>query len=239
MKNNGLTTKIILAINWLLGVIFFRILNWTKVISRGKIPHETGVLFVASHFTMVDSWLIGSCFNLFDIFFQQKIIPYNLPDQQNFVLGKNKFPRLKTIFKYPLYLLNLLASWWISHSKCIPVNRAAGGREAHEKVIQIISNKESNVLLFPESRRRRKNEPIKISASVGELIVKAKPQKITPIRLIGLPMKGSFFPVIFRRPKVIIGEPLIIPELQTANCKGNYYLLAKKIIDAIENLQPI
>jgi len=238
-KDNGPATRIVLALNWLVGVIFFRLLNWTRVYSRGKIPKEKGIIFVASHFTMVDSWLIGTCFNIFDILFRNDVIPYNLPDEKNFVLGKNIFPRLKTIFKYPLYLLNLLASFWIRHSKCIPVNRTAGGREAHKKVINILTSFSGNVLLFPESRRRRKNEPIKISASVGKLIVDAKPSKIIPIRLMGLPLKGSFLPVIFRRPKIIIGKPLMIPELSTASANGDYKKITEQIIMAIESLQPI
>ena len=235
MTAGSLLTKIVLTINWFLGVIYFRILNWTKV--YGRIPRETGILFVSSHYTMVDSWLIGTCLNVFDILFRNDVIPYNLPDEKNFVLGKNIFPRIKTIFKYPFYLLNLLASFWIWHSKCIPVNRAAGGKVAHQKVIEILSQRQSNILLFPESRRRRQGEPIKISASVGKLIVDAKPSKIIPIHLMGLPLKGSFLPVIFRRPKIIIGQPLLIPELTTASVNGDYKKITEQIIKAIESLQ--
>lgn len=218
MKDNGLATRIVLGLNWLFGVIFFHLLNWTRVYFRYKIPKETGILFVASHFTMVDSWLIGTCFNLFDILFKTKIIPYNVPEKKNF---------------YRLWPIN----WWLNHSKCIPIVRKSGGHKAHQKIIEIISSRSSNVLIFPESTRRRKNLPIKISDSIGKLIVDCQPKMIIPIKLMGLPYKGSFLPVLFRRPKIIIGEPLIIEGLSLANCRTNYHSIAEQVIKGIEGLK--
>lgn len=220
MKKDSLATKIVLALNWLVGVLLFRILNWTRVYKNSRLPKETGIIFVASHFTMVDSWLIGTCFNLFDIIFRTKILPYNVPERKNF-------------YKFRI------VRWWLDHSKCIPIIRKTGGKDAHQKIIEIIKFRSSNVLIFPESTRRRKDTLIKISNSVGKLITNCRPQKIVPIKLIGLPYKGSFLPVLFRPVKIIIGNPLIIPEITTAQTRDDYHLIAKKIIDAIENLQPI
>lgn len=237
MKENGLATRIVLALNWLGGIILFRLLNWTSVYGQKNIPKESGTLFVASHFTMSDSWLIGTCFNLFDIFLNPDLIPYNLADEKNFALKKNKFPKISKFLEWVINLLNLLVGWWFRHSKCIPTNRQAGGINAHKRVVLILSNNESNILLFPESGRRRENEPIQISASVGKLICNSGAKNVIPIKLTGLPYKGGFIPVIFKKLEVIFGEPIIIPKLENPK-NGDYKLITQLVIDTIENLSP-
>lgn len=233
MSDKNITTKIILAINWLLGAIYFHIFNWTYIYGKKNIPKESGTLIVASHFTMSDSWLIGICFYLFDIFFKFNIIPYNLPDENNFALKKNKFPKISKLLKWIINLLNLFVGWWFRHSKCIPVNRAAGGRKAHEKIKEVL--KTSNVVIFPGSGRRRENQPIKISTSVGKLIYESGAKNIIPIKLAGLPYKGGFFPVIFKKLKIFIGQPIILPQFDDPQ-NGDYKSITQFVIDSIENL---
>lgn len=238
MKDKNLSSKLVMMINWTLGMIYYGLLNWPKVYYHHPIPQITGIIFVSSHFTMSDSWLFSRLISPFDIFQDLDFVPYNLPDQKNFVLGKRKMPEKFGLLNYVIYPFHVFIGWWIAHSKCIPVNRKTGGLEAHKKVIEIISQRRSNVLLFPESGRRRKGVPIKISSSVGKLVCDAQPKLIIPIRLKGLPYKGSFFPIIFRRPLIIVGNPIEIPELNTALTEGDYRQLIQKIIMTIDSLKP-
>ncbi len=215
MYRSGISSRIVLFINWIIGFIYFRILNRTVIHNKKGLLKETGILYLSSHYTMVDSWLIGVCFNPLDAIFKPEIIPHNVPEQTNFYKGK-------------------FSSWWFDKSKCIPILRDEGGKDTHPKIKEALNV--SNVLIFPASTRSRENMPLRPSPSLGMLIVKGGARKIIPIKLTGLPYKGGFFPVWFKRVDVYIGEPNVPEDLGPADSKEEGIRVVKLIAEKIDAL---
>ncbi len=217
MKKEGLSSRVVLLINWIIGFIYFRILNRTVIHNKKGILKETGILFLSSHFTMVDSWLIGACLSPVDAVFRPWLIPHNVPEMTNFYKGT-------------------ISRWWFDKSKCIPILRNKGGKETHPKIIQALTR--SNVLIFPASTRSREDKPVRRSASLGKLIARGGAAKIIPIKLTGLPFKGGFFPILFKRIDVYIGEPVEPQVLGPSNTKEECIRIVDLIFRMIDELGP-
>ncbi len=215
MKKGGISRRIVLLINWTIGFIYFRVLNRTVIHNKTGLLRETGVLFLSSHFTMVDSWLLGACHSPFDAFFRPNLIPHNVPEMTNFYKGK-------------------LSGWWFDKSKCIPILRNKGGRETHPKIVKAL--KHSNVLIFPASTRCREDKPFRRSASLGKLIAEGGAKKIVPIKLTGLPYKGGFFPIWFKRVDVYFGEPISPEDIGSSQSKEDCVNIVDSIFQRIESL---
>ncbi len=209
-------TRFVLTVNWFLGFIYFRILNRVKISGGKGFPKEKGILYLASHYTMVDSWLIGVCFSPVDAIFRPWIIPHNVPEKTNFYKGK-------------------FSSWWFDKSKCIPILRDSGGKNTHPKIVAALER--SNVLIFPSSTRYRGvNNKGRNSPSLGRLISNCNARKIIPINLHGLPYKGGFFPVLFKKLEVVIGTPINIDELGPADTKEQCSDIVQNVREIIEAL---
>ena len=215
-KLESWSTRLVLVINWILGTLYFRVFNRVVVHSNAGIPKERGILFLASHYTMVDSWIIGLLYTPYDAIYRPWVIPHNVPEKTNFYKGK-------------------FTSWWFDHSKCIPILRDSGGRNTHPKVIDAL--KRSNVLIFPSSTRYRGiTEKGRNSPSLGRLIHNSGARKIVPINLKGLPYKGGFFPVWFKKIDITIGEPINPLDLGPAETKEECQEVVQKVRQIIEQL---
>ena len=128
-----------LIIAWLWGFYIFRIRNKVKIIGRENLPHDTNILYLSNHQTLIDSWLIGiSVVSFREILFFPSRVPWNAPDRGNFFrhwLGK--------------YVIKLL--------KNIPTVRHMRNHDAILQQLKLFTDvlENSNLVLFFEGTRSR------------------------------------------------------------------------------------
>ncbi len=182
----------------------FGIKNKIKVTGRENLPHTTRVLFLSNHQTLIDSFLVGvNVISAKEIFFRQKLIPYNAPDRKNFLdHGFSKF------------FFGLL--------KNIPTDRNPKTLEKIQEQINSWCNilEENNLLLFFEGTRSRDGSIGKCKKGIAKTILQAQPDFIIPITLIGvspiMPVDVGFNyrKISFgHRGQMIIGQPLDFSEI--------------------------
>lgn len=82
---------VILALTGILGFVFFRILNWTRVegkekfkAARRKHGDRRNVIIVSNHVTMFDSFIIGIIAYFAELLFWPSIAPYHLAAKENY-----------------------------------------------------------------------------------------------------------------------------------------------------------
>jgi len=101
--------------------------------------HEGPWIICANHLTMVDSLiLIYATTSLYAHFRHYRVLPWNLPERDNFQR-------------------NILLSIFCYLAKCIPISRGGDRQEMNKtlnKCVYILSRKQ-NLMIFPEGRRSR------------------------------------------------------------------------------------
>ena len=184
---------------YFLSFYIFKVRNKIKVVGKENLPRETGILYVSSHQTLIDSLLIGAnVISLWELLLLQIHIPYNAPDMKNF-----------------------FSHWFGKHfirmMKCVPVQRGSKSLSVLKKQVNVYCNilKRSNLLLFFEGTRSRTGEIGKCKYGVAATVLKAKDIKVVPIRLIGvnqiMPIESGFkYRKIFfgKKGYMIIGKPI-------------------------------
>jgi len=209
----------------------FKIRNRVKVIGRKNLPRRLRTLLVSKHETLIDSLLIGwATTNLWQLFFRQRYIAWNAPDRKNFLdHGFSKF------------FFGLL--------KNIPTDRdiktKAGLDHQIDSYCQVLDV--SNLLIFFAGQRSRDGSIGECKKGVAITILRARPNYVVPINLIGIaPIMPINVGFNYRkissghRGKIIIGKPIDFSEIIESDLteKTKIELICKKIEEAVGNTQP-
>lgn len=190
--------------------LFSRLCLRLEVIGSQNVPKEVGVLMVANHQTLIDSFFIGAHFlPLGYLALHPKLYLWNTPEFKNFFKTK-------------------LMAWIFRHLRCEPVYRGNRDRGVLENTFQRLTEilQNGNLLIFFEGTRTRNGDIGPAKSGVAELIIRAKPRLIVPVKIIGfdqvLPV-GSKFVRIGKRVKIIFGQPVdpqtIFPDNETCRKK--------------------
>jgi len=220
----GRLSHITLIVAWCWGYYIFRFKNRVEIVGRENLPHDTGILYLPNHLTLIDSFLIGTLVASFwEMLFFPKRIPWNTPDRNNFLRHK--------VWKHLFKLL-----------KNIPVARTKK-RHTVQAQIRLFSKalKDGNVVLFFEGTRSRNGEIGECVSGVAETVRVAKPKYVVPILLEGIqpimPIEGGFsYGAISsgHRGKVTIGQPINFSNLDMNNRhsrKEIARLIRQKVVD--------
>jgi 1-acyl-sn-glycerol-3-phosphate acyltransferase len=235
----GIISAIFLFFAWFYGFWIFKIVNSVKVIGKENIPRTSNVLYVCNHQTLIDSFLIGiSVSRITDVFFNNKLIPYNTPDKENF-FGQRLF------------------TWVFKYLKNSPIRRPKNKemtelREMKKDLMACGEKlKKDTVVMFFEGGRSRDGSIGECKSGVAEIIYKYNPVVI-PIYIENI---GSIMPVDigfnFFRPAypftkrhkglLVIGKPidfgLDLKELSENKAEKE---IAKKVRESVIDLaQPL
>ncbi|PIR07315.1 MAG: hypothetical protein COV55_00230 [Candidatus Komeilibacteria bacterium CG11_big_fil_rev_8_21_14_0_20_36_20] len=225
----AILSYVALFLGWLLAHYIFRFRNKIEIIGRENLLHTTGILYLASHETLVDSFLIGiAVLTWREILFFPRRIPWNAPDGNNF-------------FKHPIgrHIFALL--------KNIPVTRQTRNRGVMQKQIERFRQAvtKSNLLLFFEGTRTRNGKIGECKTGVVKTILSAQPKYIVPILLSNvqplMPIDVGFnFLRIKRgvRGKIVIGQPVDFSDLYTHSHNGiTRKLVGNRVREAVVSLQ--
>lgn len=207
----------------------FKVKNKIEVTGQENLPHAIRILFLSNHQTLIDSLLIGSnVITAKELFFRQKLIPYNAPDRKNFLdHGFSKF------------FFGLL--------KNIPTDR---NPKTMEKIQEQIDSwcqvlEDNNLLLFFEGTRSRDGSIGKCKKGIAKTIIQAKPDFIIPITLVGIsPIMPIGVGFNYRKisfghhhGQMIIGQPLDFSEIISSKLfseKSKIDLICEKIEKTIK-----
>ena len=197
-------SHIVLIIAWLWGYYIFRIKNKVEIIGRENIPHDTNVLYVSNHLTLIDSFLIGvATLSFWEMLFFFKRISWNAPDRNNFLTHK--------VWKHLFALL-----------KNVPVDRKVTKLEAIQHQVELFCEAlaDSNLVLFFEGTRSRNGDIGECRPGISETIRLAKPRFVIPIRLEGIqPIMSIEAGFSYRgisgghKGRIIIGRPIDFSDL--------------------------
>jgi 1-acyl-sn-glycerol-3-phosphate acyltransferase len=220
----SLTKKVISIVNYLLSyvlitfttiisLIYFFILNRTKIKGISNLNPKKNTLYLSNHSTMIDSFLVGSIISLPTMFFKPKLFPCHPAAKENFF-------KTKTL------------AWFSSMWKCIPVRR--GQKDFKALNIMNHSLKNGVMLIYPEGSRSRNGEIMNGRPGTGKLIHDTKATCI-PVYVKGmdkiLPI-GKSFPRFFKRIEVTIGKPVEFGNLMNETSSKT---TSKKIISKVMN----
>jgi len=174
-----------------------------KLIVKGKenIPKGGNILFLCNHETLADSLCVNrNIIRTWDVFFNQRVIAYNAPDRKNF-------------FSHPIKgkIVQLL--------KCVPVDRGQIGPEKLEEQFDRLANVligGNNLLTFFEGTRSKDGNIGECKKGVPEVIFRARPNSIIPIRIKGLnnvlPRDTKYYTMLLpgkrHKCQMIIGKPI-------------------------------
>ncbi|MFA6307293.1 MAG: lysophospholipid acyltransferase family protein [Patescibacteria group bacterium] len=203
----GRLSHIVLIVGWLWSIWIFRVRNKVEIIGRENLPHDTRVLYVANHLTLIDSFLIGiATLSWWEILFCPRRISWNTPDRKNFLTHK--------VWKH---LFNLL--------KNIPVARKSGHHTIKAQIrLFVRALKTGNVVLFFEATRSRTGEVGPCVPGVAETIRLAQPNFVIPILLEGIqPIMPIAVGFSYRgissghRGTITIGKPINFSDLDMSD----------------------
>jgi len=158
--------RVIISLAWLYAWWVFRVINHIKIIGKNNISHQSNVLYVVNHQTLIDSFLVGlGVFSFWDIFFHPSRIPWNAPDGNNFFK--------KRLFRFVFKFLNN-----------IPITRDSNDGKALLEQQEILKNKlkQAKLVLFFEGTRTRDGSIGDCRGGVADLIWENNPLVI-PISL--------------------------------------------------------
>ena len=176
-------------------VIFFWVLNRTRVYGRSRVPLEPNTLLISNHQSMIDSFAIG-----YSAFFPRNVFrpflaPWNPAAQENFF--KNRF-----------------LAWIFLQFKCIPVRPGRRDLKAINRSVRALRN--STMILFPEGTRSRDGTIGRGRPGAGLVILETRPT-VVPVTIEGmdrvLPV-GKRFPRIGQRISIYFGRPVAYEDLQ-------------------------
>ncbi len=187
---------------WLFSTLFLKL----EINDQDNVPLETGLLLVANHQTLADSFFIGTFYIQFILQARKpRFIIWNTPEFTNFF----KTPILKKIFE------NL---------RCLPVTRNGMGRndfrEFFDKVKTILQS--GNLLIFFEGTRTRTGEIGEARSGVAKIIQSKYPKKVIPVKISDfsqvMPVGARGFRVGFpflnrKRVSITFGKPLKFDDL--------------------------
>lgn len=193
-----LVGRIIIALAWFYAWWVFRVINHIEIIGKNNISHQSNVLYVVNHQTLIDSFLVGlGVFSFWDIFFHPSRIPWNAPDGDNFFKKK--------MFRFVFKFLNN-----------IPITRDSNDGKALLKQQEILKNKlkQAELVLFFEGTRTRTGVIGDCQCGVADLIYENHPlvipillENVQPIMPIELGFR--FFKVCSGfAGSMIIGKPI-------------------------------
>ncbi|MBN2056152.1 1-acyl-sn-glycerol-3-phosphate acyltransferase [bacterium] len=202
------------VINWLFLHLYCRI----EVIGRHNVPRCRGVLLVANHQSMIDSFMLATVAYFPWVLFRMALAPWHPAAVENFFHKR---------------LLRLCTWLW----RCIPVHRHQHDFNAVQRMVRCL--KKGNVMLFPEGTRTRTGSIGPGRPGVGMVIHKARPVVI-PAAVYGmndvLPV-GARFPLPFRKVRVVFGPPVHLDDLYDKPfCKETSILMVERVMDDIKRL---
>ncbi len=131
-----------------------------------------------------------------------------------------------------------VASWWLDHVECIPVDRDSGDIGAIKRVLQAL-HEERAVVLFPEGTRSPDGRLQKPKAGVGLLACKTG-VPVVPCRVFGSHTafgKGQAVPRPGSPVTVVFGAPIAAVDYDDrATGKERYQLASERIFARIAAL---
>ena len=157
-----------------LKIMGYRVRNLKKLrreFARQIKKHEGPWIICANHLTLIDSLLLAySTISLYNHIRHYRVIPWNMPEQDNFQR-------------------NILLILFCYLGKCIPVNRGGDRKEmkkALDKCAYVLSEKQ-NLMVFPEGTRSRTGlvDTENFSYGVGRFIKDVPDCKVMCIYLRG------------------------------------------------------
>jgi len=178
-------------------VVFFGLLNRTRIYGRSRVPRTRNTLLLSNHQSMIDSFPIGyAAFFPIDMI-RPYLIPWNPAAEENF-------------FKTPLLA-------WVFHQfKCIPIRRGRRDFKAIHRSERAL--RESTMILFPEGTRSRDGSVGRGRPGAG-LVALETQATVVPVTIEGmdrvLPI-GRRLPRIGQRISIYFGRPLDYSDLAGA-----------------------
>jgi 1-acyl-sn-glycerol-3-phosphate acyltransferase len=205
----------LVAVVGVLTVVFFRVLNSTRIIGRKNIPFRTNVLLVSNHRTMFDSFLVASMAYFPAGLLYPKLPPYHAAAQENFFRW------------YHLGLFRLL--------RCIPVRTGRRDLEAMNAIKEALA--QGNVHLFYQGRRTDNLEEAR--DGIGYIIYNARPT-VVPVYVEGLEhVFGRKWEIrsIFRKIKIVYGKSIDFMDLYALpNTKETWASITQRIVQHVKLL---
>lgn len=196
-------------------VLFFWVLNRTRVYGRSRVPLEPNTLLISNHQSMIDSFAIG-----YSAFFPRNVFrpflaPWNPAAQENFF--KNKF-----------------LAWVFHQFKCIPVRPGRRDVKALNRSIRAL--RDSTMVLFPEGTRSRDGSIGRGRAGAGMVISGTQPN-VVPVTIEGmdrvLPI-GAKLPRIGQRISIYFGDPIDYADFEDApRNRENAQLIVDRVMNRV------
>ena len=192
-------------------ILFFWVLNRTRVYGRSRLPHAPNTLLLSNHQSMIDSFLIGyAAFFPYDII-KTYLVPWNPAAQENF-------------------FRNRLFSWVSHHLKCIPVR--PGRRDLKAITRSVRALRDSTMILFPSGTRSRDGSIGRGRPGAGLVILGTGP-KVIPVTIEGmdqvLPI-GAWFPRLGKKVAIYFGRPINYDDLENRERSRE---AAQEIVDRV------
>lgn len=175
-------------------LLFFGVLNRTRIYGRGRVPHHPNTLLLGNHQSMIDSFPIGyAAFFPYDMV-KPYLIPWNPAAEENFF--RNRF-----------------FAWLFHQFKCIPVRPGRRDVKALHRSARALRG--GTMILFPEGTRSRDGSIGRGRPGAGFLALETG-AAVVPVTIDGmdrvLPV-GSRLPRIGQRISVYFGHPIEVGDL--------------------------
>ena len=117
---------------------------------------------------------------------------------------------------------NKFVSWFLRKIGAIPVDRNGADIDAIKSVLNVLNKKNKPILIFPSGTRKSSPEEVEgLKNSVAMFALKTD-SPIVPVVFVKKPK-------MFRRNKLIIGEPLNIDEYKGKKGKEVYQEISEKL----------
>ena len=131
------------------------------------------------------------------------------------ILGTRAFCRFYALAKAELFK-NKFMKWYLSSIGGIPVQRGKSDIEAIKKTLRVLKEKNKPVLIFPTGTRESTPEEVQeLKNGVAMFALKAN-APIVPIVFVRSPK-------IFRRNRLVIGEPIYLTEYENQKPSKEIY----------------
>lgn len=204
--------------------LFMHGLNRTMVVGRENIDSLGHKWILASnHLTMLDDLFLGPV-ALFPKFFKgYDYFPFHAPEERNFYKAK-------------------LMTWFMRHTKCIPLVRGKGILQlGMDRIIKAVNN-DGILHIYPEGTRSRTGEIGAGRPGIGRIVCETN-VPVVPMYHQGLenilPI-GSKVPRIGKQVRVVIGKPLYFKtEIEPGSEAKTWRLISNQVVDAIRDLRDL